>query len=161
MMTSMKRYVRNAVVASMVLVAAASCHWGDTCYHRYAPVGDGWGRTDTLCFDLPALEAGEGYRLYVDVRYTEAYPYYDLWLLVHHNMADSLNIQTDTLRCRLHEEGGTPSGRGITGLYEVEIPSVQTVSDGSKAAAVKLTHCMAGGSVDGITDVGIRIGRHP
>lgn len=159
MMAPLKGYMKKAVAASVVLAAAASCHWGDTCYHRYSPVGDGWGKTDTVRFDLPDLKAGETYRLYVDVRYAGTYPYRDLWLLVEHNVADSLKMSADTLRCRLYGEDGLPSGKGITGLYEVEIPSVRMVADGSRAAVVRLSHCMAGDRIDDIVDIGIRLGR--
>ncbi len=158
-MISLIKDIKKAAVASVMLATAASCHWGGTCYHRYSPVGDGWSREDTVSFHLPQLEAGSAYRLYVDVRHSEAYPYYDLWLLVQHNVADSLKMETDTLQCRLHDADGYPYGKGLTGLYEVEIPSLRVVADGSRSAVVRLSHCMEGGHVDGITDIGIRLGR--
>lgn len=152
-------------MASMVLVMAASCHWGSLSYSASASVPQQWTRMDTVEFRIPApmggaagyLTAGRDFQFVVDIRYTGKYPYRDLWLLLRHNVTDSLNWQTDTLRCPLFSEGGHPLGKGLTDLYAIDVPYATLAPDGDRQVCVQLIHCMADDSLRGITDVGIRV----
>lgn len=138
-------------------VAFAACQWRGTLYHHYQPVPDGWGRADTLTFTLPQLEAGGRYCLAVDVRYTDDFPYRSLWLEVSHNLADSTRFVTDTVECVLADRQGVPMGRGFASLYQQETPYYITRAGGSFSPVVRLTHCMSGAPLQGISDIGLRI----
>ena len=156
-MRVIRKKLRGAVMASIVLAVMASCHWGDISFSASSSVPREWTRKDTVDFQLPVLKAGRTFHFVVDVRHTEAYTYRDLWVLLRHNVADSLHWQTDTLRCPLYSEDGYPLGKGLTGLYTVEIPYGTLVSDGSSQAQIQLVHCIADSAVVGISDIGIRI----
>lgn len=95
----------------------------------------------------------------MDVRYTEKFPYRDLWLLVRHNMADSLHWHTDTLCCPLFDEEGHPLGNGLLELFQTEVSCTTIISPDSVHTCVQIMHCMADDSLEGVTDVGIRIGQ--
>lgn len=149
--------IKEAVVAGIALVVIASCHWGDVEFHQFRPVAPEWGRRDTLEFGLPLLEAGNRWSFGVDVRYTDAYPYRDLWLLVRHNVADSFIWQSDTLRCTLYDTEGCPLGKGLTGLYSIEVPLAVLSSDGGHQPRVQILHRMADSVLVGIQDVGLKV----
>lgn len=156
-MKVIRKRLEEAVMAGIVLAVAASCHWGNMSFSASSSVPQEWTQRDTVEFALPILSAGCTFHFVVDVRHTEAYAYRDLWVLLRHNVADSLSWQTDTLRCPLYSEEGHPLGTGLTGLYTVEVPFATLQSDGSSRARVQLVHCMAGGPVKGITDVGLQV----
>lgn len=145
-------------MTGMWLVVATSCHWGGTVYHQFRAVPEGWSQTDTLLFALPPLSDGaDKGRMFVDVRYTEKFPYRDLWLLVRHNMAGSVHWQTDTLCCPLFDKEGHPLGDGLLELFQTEVPYATVVPPDSGHACVQIVHCMADDSLEGVSDVGIRI----
>lgn len=145
-------------MAGVWLVMAASCHWGGTVYHQCRSIHtDGWRQGDTLSFELPAFAGQKEVEAFVDVRYTEEFPYQHLWLVVRNNVVDSLHWDIDTLCCALYDEKGQPVGKGLAGLYQVEIPLAVWSPDGSGCARVRIEHAMTDKLLKGVMDVGIRV----
>lgn len=149
------RWREFAIVLCLAVFAA--CEWGITRYHTSYSLSGEWKRGDSLLYSIPSLEKGEEYHLDVDIRYTSAYPYSNLWLVLTHNLADSTRFVTDTLECKLSDERGHPYGKGVATLYQLRIPYENVRSDGSDCAVMRLTHCMNGEPLQGLTDIGIRV----
>lgn len=145
-------------VAVLLLMVCASCRDDRTLYHHYQAVGEEWSAHQECVFELPELAVGTRYRLLVDVRYTDAYPYRNLALAITHNLSDSTLRQTDTLTCVLRDEKGHPTGRGYS-LYQLEVPYIVCRTDSGSGKVVSLSHAMAGEDLllTGISDVGIRL----
>ena len=63
-----------------MLILLGSCR-SDTAYHVYQSVAaSGWGRQDTLVYELPASLSPGRYLVEIGVRNTSEYAYRDIWL---------------------------------------------------------------------------------
>ena len=144
-------------MASVWLAVATSCGWGNMSYSHFSSVPQEWTWRDTMEFELPELPAGRMYHFEVGVRYTETFTCRDLRLLLRHNVADSAHWQTDTLHCPLYSSKGHPLGKGLFGLYAVDLPYATLPSDGSHQARMQIVPCLTNDSLRGITDVGITV----
>lgn len=146
------------IAAMLFWVVCASCRDDRTRYHHYQSVGGEWEAHQECLFELPQWQAGHCYRLLVDVRYTDAYPYRNLALVITHNLSDSTSRQTDTLTCVLRDERGHPTGKGHS-LYQLETFYTVCQPDSSSGHLISLSHGMAGEALPlpGISDVGIRV----
>lgn len=153
----MVRKWSNILLFLLGLLLFCSCNWGKTVYHRYTSVGRSWEQNSPVTFDLSELRSGKNYQLFIDVRYTGAYPYRDLYLEVLHNLEKSDLIVADTFRLLLGNERGLPVGVGLTGLYQYESLVKTFVLDGGENTTVVLKHLMQDSLLFGVTDVGIRV----
>jgi gliding motility-associated lipoprotein GldH len=73
-------YIRIAGGIICLLFSLAACD-NQTIYHTYQNLSiEGWKKTDTLKYQLPAQLAGKQYDLEVGLRHTENYPYQDIWM---------------------------------------------------------------------------------
>ena len=71
-------YIRIAGGIICLLFSLAACD-NQTIYHTYQNLSiEGWKKTDTLKYQLPAQLAGKQYDLEVGLRHTENYPYQDI-----------------------------------------------------------------------------------
>lgn len=151
--------MRAIVMAACMAVLAIACQWNRVVYYHYEPVSDGWLDGDTMNFNLPVLEQAAHYQVSLEWRYTEAYPYRSLKLLVKNNLDDSLQWVSDTVTCFLRNENGIACGEGISAMYQLSVPLGEYASDGSQCASVHITHCMDTYSIEGLCDIGIKIER--
>lgn len=63
-----------------MLILLGSCR-SDTAYHVYQSVAaSGWGRQDTLVYELPASLSPGRYLVEIGLRNTSEYAYRDIWL---------------------------------------------------------------------------------
>lgn len=147
----------SLLLMCLAAMLSMACRWDNTLYHSYQPVAEEWRQTDTLRFLLPRMERGEVCRMAVGVRYADNYPYRSLWLVVSHNLTDSTEILVDTLECMLTDKKGIPIGKGMSSLYQLEIPYNIIEADGSGTPIVTVTHCMRGEPLEGICDIGLHL----
>lgn len=144
-------------MVSVWLAITTSCGWSNMSYSHFLSVPQEWTWKDTMDFELPELPADRMYHFEVGVRYTGAYTYCDLRLLLRHNVSDSACWQTDTLCFPLYSSKGQPLGKGLLDLYTMDWPYASLPSDGSHQARVQILPCMRSDSLRGITDVGITV----
>lgn len=149
--------IKEVVMVSVWLAVATSCGWGNMSYSHFSSVPQVWTWKDTVEFELPVLPAGRMYHFEVGVRYTEIYTRRNLRLLLRHNVADSAHWQTDTICCPLYSSEGLSLGKGLFGLYSLDLPYASLPSDGSHQAQVQIIPCMRSDSLRGISDVGITV----
>lgn len=149
----------TGILAGIVCCLLVACLPPTRVYHRSETVHvDGWSSGDTLIFALDSLSQ-DRYMMNVEVRYTVDYPYQDLWLVVQHNLVDSVHWMVDTLHCQLVDERGTIQGVGLSGLYQLQVPFKEIeVRKGACSPLVRLNHCM-NGVLKGISDIGISLER--
>lgn len=143
-----------------VLLWAATACQSNIVYHSYQPVSpDGWDKSDTLVYALPASVSAGKYEAEIDIRYRESYPYRDIWLGVSHNMQDTLIYTTDTLQLFLTDESGRRKGNSPAGLYQCNLPykaSFPIRMEGN-TRTFRIVHIMTDRPLKGISDVGIRL----
>lgn len=157
-------YDKRVCMALITLVACflTACHT-DTRYHVYQtiPGVDGWNKSDSLVFHLPANFPKGEYQLEVGLRNTGGYPYRDIWLSVTRIEEDSLLVcSTDTLHFYLADEDGRWAQEGaIGGLYQqtflCETPVI--FAKDSVNRSFRMTHLMKRNPLPGISDAGIRL----
>lgn len=145
------------------------CFWLMACQrptikevHAYLPVvsDSGWAKKDTLCFDLPdELQPGR-YRLEIELRNTDEYPFRDIWLSISENLKDSLREETSYLHGHLADETGRwMNGKRAGGFFPVTfvLDKPLWIRRVSTQLRIRLTHLMQRNPLPGITDVGIRL----
>ena len=119
-----------------MLILLGSCR-SDTAYHVYQSVAaSGWGRQDTLVYEIPASLSPGRYLVEIGLRNTSEYAYRDIWLALlsgqgvipedavssgsgSNLQADSCAFRADTLHLYLADQYGRWLHDGISGsLYQ-------------------------------------------
>lgn len=150
--------LRNKLACLPVfLLAACQSH---TVYHSYEPISpDGWAKSDTLVYALPASIPMGNYEMEIGIRFQESYPYRDIWLGISYNTLDTLTYVTDTLQLFLADEGGNKTGNSPGGLYQCDLnynASFPIRVEGN-ARTFRIVHLMTDNPLIGISDVGIQL----
>ncbi|MBR4846083.1 MAG: gliding motility lipoprotein GldH [Bacteroidaceae bacterium] len=149
--------ITEVIMVGLVLTMVTSCDWDNTVYHRYYAVSDSWLQQEVVTFEFPVLEKGKTCYMEVDVRYSKSFPYHDLWLLIQHNVEDSISWKIDTIKCSLFNDVGFPSGDGLAGVFQLTTPFASLIPDGNSCTRLKVKHYMSDSLLRGITDIGIRV----
>ncbi|MGL4852174.1 MAG: gliding motility lipoprotein GldH [Phocaeicola sp.] len=142
-----------------VLALTTSCQT-PTIYHAYQPVHrTGWKQHDTL-FYTPMLTAGQ-YEIEVALRHHEEYPYQNLWLEIVYLQTDSIQLRKDSVAFVLTNEEGKWNGSGVSSLYQLAHPDQLQieVTAGDTIKQICITHIMRNATLQGITDIGLRINK--
>lgn len=147
-----------AVVALAVAVGLSACGGGvvyDTYRHTQL---SGWGKEDTLFFDVPPLAEDGRYRQVVGLRINESFPFTGLTLVVDQTVEPGNRVFTDTVNCKLTDEKGHTLGQGVS-YYQYDF----IVSDLSLAKGdslhIGVRHIMKREILPGIADIGLRMSR--
>ncbi len=153
----MKRLLRHSFLALATAWLATACN-EHTVYHSFQTISSkGWGKSDTLFFQVSVNDSLHPYRLTTEVRNLNNYAYKDLYLFVSHNFADSTVWKTDTIAFVLADEEGRWQGNGTGYLYQSGVPfcTVQPAHPGNYT--IKVSQGMKDETLTGIHDVGVRV----
>ncbi len=120
---------------------------------------EGWGRTDTLRFEVDSLKRYGAYAVTLSLRTSSApaYPYTDVSLEVCREFVGQ-NMLTDTLTLLLNNKNGVPTGTG-TSLYQHDIPLDTLILNKGDRGIYKISHIMHHTPLPGIRDVGLTLER--
>ena len=148
-------YIRIAGGIICLLFSLAACD-NQTIYHTYQNLSiEGWKKTDTLKYQLPAQLAGKQYDLEVGLRHTENYPYQDIWMEILYPL--SPDRHPDTLHITLADKQGNWKGNGTSSnLYQYTSPH-HPVTFSPSDSMIQIVHIMRDEPLKGISDVGIRL----
>lgn len=148
---------QSALLCFVLALVLAACT-GRTRYHRFLPLpSQGWGRQDTVLFQLPDSMAGDRLQMQVELRAMRSFPYTDLWLALEQCDSTQRLLHTDTLHFLMTDSEGTLSGRGQD-FIEYASDALPMVSDSvSRCTSVRLRHLMSSETVTGLADVGIKV----
>lgn len=152
---------RNSILCLLGTCLAGSCIEQKTAYHSYQPVpAKGWVQRDTLFFNVPLPDsAATHWHLYAEVRNRSDYPYRDLYLIIRHNLPDTLQWKTDTVKFVLTDREGKWTGTGWNGLFQSTVPAGTVDTRHPGKYVFKVTHAMKDESLKGLNNVGIRLER--
>ncbi|MGL4520432.1 MAG: gliding motility lipoprotein GldH [Phocaeicola sp.] len=129
-----------------------------TVYHAYQPVPRmGWSGHDTLLY-TPLLPEGH-YDMELSLRHHENYPYQNLSLALSYLTNDTVHLPNDTVAFILTDENGKWNGTGVSSLYQLSAPHKVsiTVTEGDTLKMIQVRQIMRNTTLQGITDVGLRI----
>lgn len=150
---------KNNIIWLPVLLLLAACAFNrHTVYYSYFHTPDrGWGKSDTLYFDVNISDSLSAYKLWIEIRNDNSYPYKNLYLFVSNNTKDSTIFATDTIKYVVAEESGKWIGTGFGTLHQSGQPIGEFVPLHPGKYIFKVVHGMKDQLLQGISDVGLRI----
>lgn len=155
----MKSLLRNSILAIFAIGILSACD-DHSLYHSYKSIPKtGWGKSDTLFFEIPVNDSLTLLQLSVGTRNNNGYPYQDLYLFISHNLEDSTQWQTDTLKLVLADKEGKWMGTGWGNLYQSGTSMKSALVRHPGTYTLKVSHGMKDETLNGISDVGIKIER--
>ena len=154
---------RNLCLKGIILLFAASLLSAcdkQTVYHSFQSLPTkGWLRKDTLSFDVEVTDSLTYYKLSLEVRNRNNYPYQNLPLSISYTDGDSIPSATDTIQLILADKEGIWKGDGWGGLYQTATSagSIRIKSPGTYR--FKVAYTLPDESLQGINDIGIKLER--
>ena len=148
----------SGLLAVLALCAAACV--GDAFYRCTQSVRDDlWVMGEAISFRVPVTDTVARYRVYVELRVSDSYPWREIFLLGQVGL-DSLaqKILDDTLRCELFDERGRATGHGLSNVKENAILWQSDFRFPQAGTYVfSLRHGMRNVELPGVSSVGIRL----
>ena len=148
-----------AIITTLtVALAMAGCN-RKVIYTHYAhtPI-EGWEASDTLLFAVGPIADDALYHEVVGLRTCSRYPFKELILIVDQQVMPAGTLLSDTLRCRLTQEDGTPLTHGFN-FYESAFPLRTVTLQKGDSLTVRIHHYMKRELLPGIADIGVSIKR--
>lgn len=131
-----------------------------TVYHGFRSIpSGGWAREDTLCFEVSVPDSQTCYRVSVEVRNRNDYPYQNLILAWGCETPDTCLQAVDSLHFRLADAEGIWTGSGWGGLYLSALPAGSVRIGKAGEYRFRVVSLMSDEVLRGVNDVGIRIER--
>jgi len=148
---------KNKLSLLLSLIILTACD-SNTMYHSYLHLPqEGWKKSDTLSFKAPITDSLATFRISVEVRNREDYPYSNLYLFISHNTQDSTVFVTDTIEYALANKSGKWLGTGLGSLYQSAKSYTFIAPKRSGNLTFRVTHGMKDNALIGINDIGIEI----
>ena len=131
-----------------------------TVYHTFQSLPtEGWQREDTLFFKVDIPDSLTYYKLSVEVRNRNNYPYQNIDLSVSYDNPDGHLLPADTLQLILADKEGIWKGDGWGGLYQTAI-SAGSIRIGKPGTyRFKIAYTFPDESLQGINDIGLKLKR--
>ena len=147
-----------AIITLTVALAMAGCN-RKVIYTHYAhtPI-EGWEDSDTLLFAVGPVDDAALYDETVGLRTCSRYPFKELILIVDQQVMPAGTLLSDTLRCRLTHEDGSPINRGFN-FYESSFPLRTVTLQEGDSLTVRIHHYMKRELLPGIADIGVSVKR--
>ncbi|MDR2683160.1 MAG: gliding motility lipoprotein GldH [Dysgonamonadaceae bacterium] len=115
-----------------------------------------WDKQEAIRFEAPIRDISVPYRVMIELRNNDHYPYRNIWLFVDYQTPGG-SVRTDTLCTDLADAYGKWYGKGIS-LYSYSFPyqlHVQYPDTGTYTYTIR--QGMRADVLNGIADVGLRI----
>ena len=151
--------MRNRAKILLLAIAGmltAACNRG-VIYNHYEHVdNDGWERTDTMHFYIPAVKQAGTYHQQVMLRTDNSMPFLSLSVVVEQDIYPRGQKLRKRIMCPLIEENGHVMGKGISCYqYAFDVENLELYEGDS--LHVYVMHHMKRETMPGITDVGMEL----
>jgi gliding motility-associated lipoprotein GldH len=153
---------RSNVFYSIVLlfvILFSACNRGEVFYRfHHIPQGN-WQMNDIVVFSMDSSDFRQDIKhlITIEISANNTYPYRDLWLIVEHNLTDSL-FRRDSIHTFLVVEFGKRLGSGVGGLRQLSIPFTETILlDTAMVYEMRIRHGMRDNPLRGIEKVGVKV----
>lgn len=153
----MKHQMNKIILFIAVTLLLASCNHRNTVYNQYKELpAKGWHKDSVAHFEVP-LEAGQKYKVLVNIRNRGEYKTQNLWLFIDYQSPDK-TIKKDTLELYLADNQGRWLGSGFGSLYEMPVEFIKSIQF-PKAGVYKfnIKQGMRDTTLVGINDIGLEI----
>lgn len=153
-----RKYLKGIILLFIVSILSACDK--QTVYHVFQTIPqEGWKRQDTLFFDVIAPDSQTYYRLTVEVRNRNNYPYQNIGLSVCYDGPEVKKLPADSLQIILADKEGIWKGDGWGGLYQSAL-SAGSIKIGKPGNYLfKIAYTLPDDILPGINDVGIKLQR--
>jgi gliding motility-associated lipoprotein GldH len=153
--------MRIGTIGLVVLLGGLlwACVHSDEVYSRFHSfAGAEWEQADAVDFEVPVRDAALRYRVMIQVRNNNRYPFRNLWLFVDCRTPDG-SVRCDTVCADLADAYGKWYGTGI-GLYNYSFPyQAHVVYPDTGVYRYTIRHAMRMDTLRGVADVGVRVER--
>jgi len=153
--------MRNSliVIGLLFLVAATSCKI-NSIYEKSEDIPkEEWNKNLAVKFDIPVTDTINGYRIVVNVRNSNEYPYSNLFLFISTQSPQGASIR-DTLEITLADDKGKWLGKGFGGVWSSETAMRNNMVIRFPASGiykVEVYQAMRDDVLKGIKDIGLRV----
>lgn len=154
-----KRTYLKYIFLLFIAGASGACD-KQTVYHAFRSIPqEGWKRQDTLFFNVIVPDSQTYYKLTLEVRNRNIYPYQNIGLSVCCNGPEATRLQADTLEAVLADKEGIWKGDGWGGLYQSAFPAGNIRIEKPGNYLFKVAYTLPDDILPGINDVGIKLQR--
>ena len=153
------RNIRHILLLFAFAAAAlAACDSGKV-YDRFLHTPtNGWEKNEGVAFDIPAVSHDGTYRMNLQLRTDNSFPFQSVTLVVEQTLAPRDTTLADTILCRLASDNGKILGDGIN-IYQYSFHLNTRHYAAGDSTHVSVRHIMKREMLPGVTEVGIRLQR--
>jgi len=120
-----------------------------------------WNKRDTLVFDFKILDENQSYNLYYNLRYSNAYPFYNLFTKYYIYDSAGTVIKSPTVPEDMYlfdVKTGKPYGKGLGDIYDQRVSFIKDYKFPAKGDyKIKVLQYMRNDPLPGIISFGIRV----
>lgn len=154
-----KKECLKCIILLFIASALSACD-KQTVYHVFQSIPqEGWKRQDTLLFNVIVPDSQTYYKLTVEVRNRNTYPYQNIGLSVCYDGPEVKRLPADTLEVILADKEGIWKGDGWGGLYQSAFSAGSVKIEKPGNYLFKVAHTLPDDALPGINDVGIKLQR--
>ena len=149
----------KSIILLFIVSAMGACD-KQTVYHTFQSVPQGgWKRQDTLFFHVMVPDSQTYYKLTVEIRNRNTYPYQNINLSVGYDGPGVKKTQADTLKAVLANEEGVWQGDGWGGLYQSAFSAGSVKIEQPGEYLFKVAYTLPDDTLPGINGVGMKLQR--
>jgi gliding motility-associated lipoprotein GldH len=153
--------MRNKAKIFILAIAGllmAACNRGVIYYHYEHVDEEGWERTDTIHFYIPAVKEAGSYRQKLLLRTDNSVPFQNLNVTIEQDIYPRDMKLSKSINCILIDKNGGVNGKGISCFqYAFDMDNVDLYEGDSLHICV--THNMKRETMPGVNDIGILISK--
>ncbi|ADV43161.1 gliding motility lipoprotein GldH [Bacteroides helcogenes] len=152
-----KRFYLKSIILLFVAGVLSACN-KQQIYHTFQSLPTaGWQRKDTLRFNVEVTDSLTYYKLSVEIRNRNSYPYQNINLSVCYDNPDKHTSPADSLQFTLANEEGVWKGDGWGGLYQTSFPAGNIRIGKAGIYRFKIAYTLPDEKLKGINDIGIKL----
>ncbi len=112
----------TGVIIFALLISLAGCMPSPYYQKQYSVPGNAWHYNFKPSFKFEVTDTNSLYNMYFIIRHTEAYPFSNIWLMVHTKKPGDTVFEDTRLEVPLAEASGKWLGRGMGEIWEQRLP---------------------------------------
>ncbi len=160
---SIKGYTLSFYIAFIILIISATSCSDPRTYDSYQAVATkGWGRNDTLKFDIPRQQEGK-YLLDIGVRTAKTFPYRSITFIINRQLI-SMNGKKkvvrnfrNIVRCQLIDSKGQVIGRESISYNAIRNHIAPLTLQSNDSMHITIQHNMSKDVLQGIYNIGLTL----
>lgn len=146
-------------IAGFLVLLATGCRFNSMYQNTVDIPKEEWGKNQAIKFEIPVTDTINGYKIVVNVRNSNEYPYSNLFLFLT-TCSPKGNCVKDTLEMTLADDKGKWLGSGFGGVWSTDaaLRSNMVVRfPVSGIYKVEVVQAMRDNVLKGIKDIGIKV----